>query len=271
MLFAVSLVVFVASVSVLGALWFSYYQGQQKYKDIGDVSQFDPATLEDGLDKLVIDWDALKARNPDTVGWIYIPNTTISYPIVQGQDNDYYLYHDFDGDEGWLAEIGSIFLEARNSPEWTDQSIFIYGHHLNDGSMFSPLSKIDSQERYDECRTVYLLTPVGNARLRSFSLVHCGAYERFVQTEFADRAEYDQYLQDKIDRSEYDSGDIPPASQIRQSIALSTCDNDYQDEGRFVLFCYVEHASAAGLSGEVGIAEDEEGAATGFAATLDLT
>ncbi len=263
-IFVIASIVLVVSLSILGAMAFSYFQGQQKYRDIADMSQFDPEGFDGDLENVHIDWDALKAANPDTVGWIYVPNTTVNYPIVQGGDNDYYLYHDFDGDEGWLAEIGSVFLDSGNSAGWDDPSIFIYGHHLNDGSMFAPIAQIDSQERFDECRTVYLLTPAGNARLRSYAYVHYAGYEPFVELTFDSREKFTEYIQDKMDRSEFDPGEGPDASQIGQSIALSTCDNSYVENGRYVLFCYVEKTSAAGLSGDVGVSTDEEGAVTGF-------
>ena len=263
-IFVVACIVLAASLATLGAMAFSYWQGQQKYRDIADLSQFDPEGLEDDLDNVHIDWDALTAANPDTVGWIYVPNTTVNYPIVQGGDNNYYLYRDFDGNEGWLAEIGSVFLDSENSPEWDDQSVFVYGHHLNDGSMFAPIAQIDSQERFDECRTVYIMTPHGNAKLRSYSYVHFPGYAPFVELTFDTREKFTEYIQDKMDRSEYDPGDVPEASRIGQSVALSTCDNSYVEDGRYVMFCYVEKTTAAGLSGDVGIATDDEGAVTGF-------
>jgi len=82
-----------------------------------------------------IDWAALRAINPDVVGWIEVPGTTISYPIVQGTDNDHYLYHTFTGARN---ASGAIFLDHRDSPDFHSRAM-IYGHNVRNGSMFAPL------------------------------------------------------------------------------------------------------------------------------------
>lgn len=100
------------------------------------------------LADFTVDWDALKAINPDTVGWIYIPGTVVNYPIVQAADDEKYLTHDFKGSEGWIATFGAIFLAAENSSDFSDPNNIIYGHHLNDGSMFACVA------RFQRCRPV---------------------------------------------------------------------------------------------------------------------
>lgn len=266
--FVIALIVFVGSVAALGAIFFSYFQGQQKYEEIATTSDFDPVELsgDNGLSQATVDWDALKAVNPDTVGWVYVPNSRINYPIVQGQDNDHYLTYDFDGDQGWLAEYGSVFLDARNKGDWSDQLSFVYGHHMNDGSMFADIAGFDDQARFDECRTVYLLTPQGNYRLRSFSLVHCSAYDPIVETSFESAEAMTAYIQDKMDRSEVAVSDAPKASEIKKAFAFATCDNN--SSGRYVLFCYIEDTSAKGLTGEIGLSQDGEGQTEGFETEL---
>ena len=77
------------------------------------------------LADFTVDWDALKAINPDTVGWIYIPGTVVNYPIVQAADDEKYLTHDFKGSEGWIATFGAIFLAAENSSDFSDPNNII--------------------------------------------------------------------------------------------------------------------------------------------------
>lgn len=262
--FVIAIVVFVGSLIALGIIAFSYLQGQQKYGEIAETSDFDPNDLNDpdGLKQVAIDWDALKAVNPDTVGWIYMPETRVNYPVVQGQDNEHYLTYDFDGDQGWLAEYGAVFLDYRNKSDWSDQVSFIYGHHMNDGSMFADIAGLADQARFDQCRTVYVLTPHGNYRLRSFSLVHCSAYDPIVETSFDSAEAMTQYVQDKMDRSEVAVPDAPKASDITKVFALATCDSN--SSGRYVLFCYVVDTTAKGLAGEVGLSQNPEGQTEGF-------
>lgn len=267
--FVVSLLVFTVCICALALIGLSYCQGQQKYDSLAKTTGISDISENADVRELNVDWEALKATNPDIVGWVYIPNTVINYPIVQASDNDYYLDHDFDGDEGWLAEFGTIFLDYRNASNWNDSSNFVYGHHLNDGSMFASIAEIDSQKRFEECRTVFLLTPQGNYKLRAYSLVHCDGTEEIVTTEFEDAEAMDAYVQEMIDRSEFNPRGIPVANDIKQSFAFATCDNTYLSTGRYVLFCYVVDKNAEELSGNIGISEDVSGNASGFVNDLE--
>lgn len=97
------------------------------------------APIEDELsmsnEQLSIDFDALRAINPDIVGWIVVPGTEISYPIVQGRDNAHYLRHTFGGRQ---SASGAIFLDYRDAPDFRGRAR-IYGHNMRDGSMFAGL------------------------------------------------------------------------------------------------------------------------------------
>ena len=83
------------------------------------------------------DFQKLGQMNPDTVAWIYGPDTVIDYPVVQGTDNAYYLNHTVDRTE---SIIGSIFMECTNKPDFTDDVTVLYGHHIKAGTMFSSLT-----------------------------------------------------------------------------------------------------------------------------------
>lgn len=260
--FAISLVVLIASLVALGVIAFSYFQGQMKYGEVAENADFDPNDVNGELANVKVDWDALLKVNGDTVAWIYMPNTVINYPVVKGPDNDYYLTHDFDGDAGWLANYGSVFMDYRNNPDWTDQSYFFYGHHMNDGSMFSDVAGLTDQARFDECRTIFLLSPKGNFRLRTFAMLHVAADDPLVQTGFATEEEMTAYVQDKMNRSVVEVKDAPKASDIKHTFALATCDNLYGD-GRYILYAYIEDTTTEGLTGDLGI-QGDGGEGSGF-------
>ena len=82
----------------------------------------------------------LKSTNESIVGWIEVPGTSISYPIVQGDDNSWYLYHTISGQSN---PSGAIFLDYRNNSDFTDRHSLIYGHNMRDGSMFAGLHTWD--------------------------------------------------------------------------------------------------------------------------------
>lgn len=89
--------------------------------------------VRDYDEPILHDISLLKEKNPDCVGWVSIPGTGIDFPVMQ--NSDFYLKHDF---EGSYTDYGLPSLDQRCDPETSDQLI-IYGHHMNDGSMFSAL------------------------------------------------------------------------------------------------------------------------------------
>ena len=271
--FIIALIVLVGSLGALGVIGFSYFQGQQKYQSVTQLANVGEGTMlpdNAGADiepgKLNVDWAALKAANPDTVAWVYIPGTKISYPVVQGTDNDYYLTHDFDGEAGWLANYGAVFMHYRNNPNWSDQCYFIYGHHMNDGSMFAGIVDLTDQARFNECRTVYLLSPNGNFKLRTFALAHCSADDEIVRSSFDSPEQKGEYISQAVANDVVQVADRPPAESIDKIFAFATCDNE--SWGRYVLYAYIEDSSVSGLTGTVGL-DESSGSTKGFAESLD--
>ena len=236
--FVVALIILVISLAMLGVVGYSYIQGQQKY---GRIAENVDMSAVDAPGGPKIDWDALHAINPDTVAWVYMPGTAINYPVVRGGDNEYYLTHDFEGDQGWLATYGAIFMDWRNSPDWSDTAYFIYGHHMNDGTMFADIAGLAEQFRFNEARTVYLFSPMGDFKLRTFSLVHCDADDPLVQISFGSETEFTKYLENMMYRSVVNASGVPPANEITKCFAFATCDNF--SAGRYVLYAYVEDAT----------------------------
>ena len=87
-----------------------------------------------------INFDVLYTINPNVIGWIIVPDTTINYPVAQATDNEWYLWHTFSGQRN---PSGAIFLDYRNNPDFSDPHTLVYGHNMQDGSMFSSLEGWD--------------------------------------------------------------------------------------------------------------------------------
>ena len=85
---------------------------------------------------------------------------------------------------------------------------------------------------------MYLLSPNGNFKLRSFSLIHCASDDPLVQISFSSASDFASYIQDKMNRSIVYAGGVPAAAEIHKSFAFATCDN--YSSGRYVLYAYVE-------------------------------
>lgn len=251
-MFFISLIVLVGALACVGYIFYTYWEGQHEYDELTEeYFHVDDPTGVTTLASFQIDWDGLRAINPDVVGWVYMPDTVINYPIVWRENDDaYYLRRTFgDNSVGTFgAEYGTIMLAGVNSPEWTDQVNVIYGHHLNNGSMFSLIGKCyGDSELFNEHREIFVLTPVGNFRMTSFACDKVlGTSTDIVIPNFPTREEFQEYLQARVSTS----GVTPdpaaiPIDKIQQVFAFSTCSQP-DHEYRIITFCSVDEFLPAG-------------------------
>lgn len=139
--------------------------------DSGDP-EYDPweglaSGPDDYADRLAaMDLAALKAENADVKGWIDIPGTDASYPYVQGEDNEYYLRRAWNKAP---AAAGSIFMEPGTPADLTGFNTILYGHNMNDGSMFAVLAEYRDYDFWKDHQTIYLTTADGVFRYRVYS------------------------------------------------------------------------------------------------------
>ena len=127
-----------------------------EHPDTQDESQ--PDTNDGKYEYLQIDFDGLRKVNPDVIAWIDIPGAGISYPVLQGEDNSYYLTHLASGQFGIS---GSIFMDYHNRPDFSDQNTIIYGHNMKNGTMFSDLKRYVDRDFLNAHRTVKFETADG--------------------------------------------------------------------------------------------------------------
>lgn len=99
-------------------------------------------------------FEELRAINPEVFGWLTVYGTNIDYPLVQGEDNDKYIYTDARGN---YAASGSIFLDHRNSRDFSDFNSIIYGHHMDKKVMFGEIADFGEESFFDSHRygTIY--------------------------------------------------------------------------------------------------------------------
>lgn len=161
---------------------------------------------------------ALQEENPDVLGWIMIPGTAVDYPIVQGEDNEFYLNHTWDGEQSGL---GSIFLESKNSPELDDYNSIIYGHNIRDGSMFSVLKLYDEGDYLEEHPYVYILSGTGAWRYEVFAAYRAPVRSKSYLVGFTGQDSRDEFLDYALEKSVVESG-VQPGEKDR-ILTLSTC------------------------------------------------
>ena len=196
------------------------------------ASSPDVPTPAEVTPSLTVDFDALSQINPDIVAWLVIEGTAINYPVVQGQNNDYYLNHQFD--KGYNS-AGCLFLDAANSRTFDDLNSVIYGHYMKNGTMFSALSGYKAQSFYDEHPTALLVTPAGIYCVQFFSGYVSDTASSAWQQDFS-AEEYEQWLEELVERSCF-SSDISPTAEHRV-LTLSTCSYEFEN-ARFVLHAIV--------------------------------
>lgn len=188
----------------------------------------------------VVDFQSLQRINPDVVAWIYIPGTHVNYPVVQGSDNDYYLNHLFNGNSN---SAGAIFMDYRNQSDFSDSHTIIYGHQMNNKTMFNDLRKFDDQSFYDSHTVGYLLTPNQTYLLQFFSGYVSSVDTNAWQLNFNEQNTFSSWLSHLQSRSAFTS-----QVQLREEdrvITLSTCSSAFEN-ARFVLHARLVPAEISG-------------------------
>lgn len=157
----------VAAAAIFINAQIGYKQASESYQKIEKQYVSD----KDASGVPTIDFDALAQTNPEIVGWIYVPGTNINYPVVQTNNNSKYLNTLFDGTAN---ASGAIFLDSDDTaPGMVDQQTTIYGHHMNDGSMFNVISDTTDQATFDSiemCTTSHGMLRISCVRWRPRSL-----------------------------------------------------------------------------------------------------
>lgn len=177
-----------------------------------------------------VDFELLLAEAPDTVAWLYGLGGEINLPVVQGEDNQYYLRRLPNGEYSFG---GSLFLDYLATPDFSDTISFIYGHNMRNGSMLQPITAYGQQAFYDTHPVMYMLTPTQNYKLEVFSGYITDVESDAYTFQFATDEEKEGYIQMLLDSSDFSAGvEVTAADKI---LCLSTCTYQYED-ARFVLF-----------------------------------
>ena len=154
----ISTIILIAAFAVLGFSLFKigsekleYKKGRDEYNKIR-AEAMDKDDPDSG-----INWKKLKKINPDIVGWIRFKEPKIiNYPIVQGEDNSIYLSKSF-GEN--FHKFGCIFINCDNKKNFSDQNTIIYGHNLDDGSMFASLKQYEDKAFWRKHKEFQIYTP----------------------------------------------------------------------------------------------------------------
>ena len=214
--------------------WFMENQKNSKILDeitsetiIDTITVELPISDEDGetdpikITTYELDFDKLLPINNSTVGWLTVLNTSIDYPVVQAQDNTYYLTHSFDKTQN---SAGWVFADYRNKFDGTDKNIIMYGHNRMDSSMFATLNTTQKDWWYNNASNRYITftTPTATCIYEVFSTYTIKAENYYIQTDFESDSHYLEFLNSLKSRSVHDFNVSLDASD--SILTLSTCD-----------------------------------------------
>lgn len=174
------------------------------------------------MNMINVDFNGLKRTNPDIVGWLKVNGTNINYPFVQSSDNDYYLTHSFNksyNGGGW------VFLDYRNNGT-NNKNTIIYAHGRSDKTMFGTLKNVLNNGWLNNTNNyvIKISTETENSLWQIFSVYHIPTTSDYLQTNFNDETEYQNFLDIIKDRSSHNfNTNVVSTDNI---LTLSTCYNN---------------------------------------------
>lgn len=179
----------------------------------------------------------LKQENPDIIGWLEIKGTTVSYPVLQGTDNEFYMNHNYKKEK---SRNGSIFLSKDYNWNIPSSNLLIYGHNLQNGTMFQELLKYSSENFYKEHPVINFATENEDAEYEIISVFKSRVYYKSEKNVFRyyyfinaeTEAEYNEFVENAKKESLYNIE--ATAKYGEQLITLSTCSYHVKD-GRFAV------------------------------------
>ncbi len=190
-----------------------------------------------------INLSALREINEDVVGWIEIPNTIVSYPLLQGKNNQYYLNHTWQKESN---SAGSIFLECTNNSDFSDFHTIIYGHRMNNEAMFGTLKYYKDLTYWQEHPSIYISTDSGVRRYDIFAAYKASTKSIVYQLNLVGQEK--DFIQFCLDHSVIDTQFFPTAED--QILTLSTCTGNGH-AARWVVQAYLAQVYAQSESPEM--------------------
>ena len=203
---------------------------------IVDTIEVDESKVTKESTKRMIQVKSLQQENSDVVGFLEIENTNISYPVVQGNDNEYYMTHNYKKEK---SKNGAIFLDKDYDWNIPSNNYLIYGHNLNNGTMFQELLKYANESYYKEHPTISFTTADEEGVYDIISVFRSKVYytsdnvfKYYFFINPKTKEEYNDYIKNIKEISLYN---IEQTSDYgAQLITLSTCSYHVKD-GRFVI------------------------------------
>ncbi|WP_458407240.1 class B sortase [Anaerotignum sp.] len=249
-LMAVLAIVFCVSAAAFGKALMEYHKGNEIYEsameyveetDITAASETKEEKTEEKEQQDTpvsnikrsyanIDFAGMQAINADVIGWIQIMGTQVDYPLLDADDNKYYLNHTYDHRR---SSYGSIFIEPRNKPDLSEDHLVIYGHNMVNKSMFGSLLNFKQQSYANNHNIITICMPGKDLTYRVFSAYTAHVDSATYRMSFSGDASFQEMISYMKENSVIYSDITPKVGD--QILTLSTCTPAGARDYRFVV------------------------------------
>jgi len=197
--------------------------------DVPPLEEEDNTAPVEYIRPSLVDFESKRHETPGIEAWIRMDGTTLNYPVMYAIDNDYYLDRLPNGKK---SSSGSIFIDCRNSPDFSDKNTMVYGHRMKSGAMFGALKYFVHQSYYDKHPVVSLFTPKGDFEVQLFASYSFDQTVEVPPTEFENAEEFDDFVRNTKRRSTFKS-DVE-VNYGDRLVTLVTCEYTFKD-GRLIV------------------------------------
>lgn len=215
--------IFLFALFQAGKILHDYREGDAFYEDSQDTylseESASPAGSTDTRLGFSVDLEALQKENPDVKGWIYIPDTAVSYPLLWSKSDDTYLRHTYTHE---YSVFGSIFFSHLSAPDLSDMHTLIYGHNTKNGSMFGGLKKYKEQAYFNSHPYIYLIMKGRTYQYKVVSCFTANTSDDVYLLSFTKNTDFQRWLAEVVTKSEVDPGTVA-ITGMEQVLTLSTC------------------------------------------------
>lgn len=233
----ISIFVLIIIISISYIIFFAYEKLKEK-SDIQEVQKYvNIAPNAEESDKQIEKIKELMQTNSDIKGWIQIEDTKVNYPILQSDNNEYYLNHNYKKEK---SKYGSIYLKSGIDIDDNNSNLILYGHNMKDGEMFKTLLDYADKNYYNEHKQVTIITQnekrkyqiIAAFKSRIFYKDEKNVFRYYNYTTFKNENMYNEYISNINKIKLYDT-EIT-ATYGEQLLTMITCEYSIEN-GRMIV------------------------------------
>ena len=242
-IFIIALICFLGSGGYIAKYFWERHISAQNMDAVKDLlveesdEDEEETILDENNESILVRYAKLKEENPDFAGWISVPGTTIDYPVMHVPgDNDTYLYANFNKE--WDGG-GTPFIDGACTVSPISDNLIIYGHHMNDNSLFQPLMNYKEKDFYEDHKIIKFDTARAKGTYEIVAVIVTRAlyegekgFRYYGHTDFESEEEFDYYWDNISYMALYETDTVPEYGD--KLITLSTCEYS-QDDGRLAV------------------------------------